>query len=159
MPIAKAIFIISILCFNNGHDQLINLKKVIGNYPPIGSLQEKIDFTTLHYFQKHRSEQDCALAKKEEKVSLKTLFGGDHGLLSQEEIYRLTPLFMAIQLHTVVYSQLAKAIYHRPRPYLRDRDLNPCIKKVRGFSYPSGHSTIARYTARVLAFYFPDLAL
>jgi len=48
----------------------------------------------------------------------------------------------------------AKGLFHRPRPFLTVKGLVPLITP-HGFSFPSGHATLAMAVAVVLAHHFP----
>lgn len=154
--LVKFILIFQLLLINSTFAHFINIKKVIGPYPANGSIEEQNDFDILHNYQKNRTHNECELAKQEEKITLKAMFGGVNGILTKKEIHRFAPIFTSIQIKSGIYSYLAKKIYHRPRPYLKDQNIAPCIKRLKSYAYPSGHAMIARYTARVLAVYFPE---
>lgn len=50
----------------------------------------------------------------------------------------------------------AKDYYHRPRPYLFDTRVQPCVKKSKSFSYPSGHATGGTAMSVILANMVPE---
>ena len=53
--------------------------------------------------------------------------------------------------------QHMKARYHRPRPFIAYPDqAKPCIRRSRGYSYPSGHSTYSHAFAAVLTDIIPE---
>ncbi len=52
------------------------------------------------------------------------------------------------------YYELIKNLVHRPRPFLTIKGAVPLMTP-HGFSFPSGHSTLAMAMAVVLAFHFP----
>jgi acid phosphatase (class A) len=49
-----------------------------------------------------------------------------------------------------------KDYYHRPRPYDFDSRVEPCVKKSKSFSYPSGHATGGTAMAVILAHLVPE---
>lgn len=151
-------FIFQIFLNNNSYAHFMDFKKLLGPYPAKGSIEEVQDFTILLNFQHTRTEQECQLAKKEEMISLKTLYGGKNGLLSKIELYQLTPLFWIIQLKSMMYSRTAKNVFKRPRPYKTDSSLIPCVKLEKSYAYPSGHTTMVRYAARVFGALMPNRA-
>jgi len=46
--------------------------------------------------------------------------------------------------------------YRRSRPFLRDKSLSPCIDRIGGYSYPSGHAVNARVFALILSEMKPE---
>ena len=49
-----------------------------------------------------------------------------------------------------------KDVYKRERPFVRDARVKPCLPRVQGLSYPSGHSAMARLFALILADLAPE---
>src|SRR5688572_6386847 len=66
------------------------ITKIIGPFPKPGSIEEKLDFKLLLAFQNTRTEEDCKLAARDESMTLKTLFGGTDGILSDAEVKSLS---------------------------------------------------------------------
>lgn len=134
----------------------IDFDKLIGPYPKLGTPESDKDFNELFYWQQTRTEAQCAQAKIEEKVSLNTFFGGKTGPLTQKEVKRLKFFFYEYMLRGGAPSTIAKFKYKRPRPYDTDTDLKPCIKLSNSYAYPSGHTTVSRVVAHMLAVKFPQ---
>ncbi len=42
-------------------------------------------------------------------------------------------------------------MFKRPRPFLRDKAIEPCLGRIGGLAYPSGHAAISRLFALMLA--------
>jgi acid phosphatase (class A) len=131
------------------------IKNLIGPYPPIGSQASDDDFATLHFFQNTRTPEQCAAAATEVKANLETFFGK---MLSARELKQVKAFFLALKIDVGIHAGLAKFQYRRPRPFLTDPSLKPCIKLEKTYAYPSGHTTMARLYARVLAHMYPERA-
>ena len=50
----------------------------------------------------------------------------------------------------------AKEDFARPRPFLLDSRIQPCVEKDKSYSYPSGHATRSGVVALTLAEMFPE---
>ena len=131
------------------------IKKLIGNYPEIGSVEHLADFETLHNYQVTRTEENCKQAEHDEKLSIKQLY---KGILTSKEIALATINLADVYATVGANAYLAKSIYKRPRPYDFDGSLAPCISREKSYAYPSGHTMTARLTARILSSYYPNKA-
>ena len=140
------------------HGVLCHLKEFLGPYPAKGSAEETNDFAVLFHLQEHRTPEQCADAAKEVKVSLKNFFGGEDGPLTPAEVKRLNFFLFYHFLKAGIHSTVGKQIFKRPRPYDNNPALVPCIKKSDSYAYTSGHTTVARVYARILAKKFPERA-
>jgi acid phosphatase (class A) len=69
-----------------------------------------------------------------------------------------TALLASTMAWTAAGTQLAKARYHRPRPYQIDPAIKPPVKLPKDASWPSGHSSAAFAAARVISTLEPSLA-
>ena len=134
----------------------IDYKKVMGEYPKLGSPASLKDFAELYYWQKFRTQDQCDQAQKEVPVNLESFFGGPDGILTDAEIKKLRTFFYKHVIRGGGHSTVAKWLYRRPRPYEVRKDLVPCIDKSNSFAYPSGHTTVARVLALMLSQKFPD---
>ncbi|MFZ4714756.1 MAG: phosphatase PAP2 family protein [Bacteriovoracaceae bacterium] len=130
-------------------------KNFLENYPALGSEESNADFKTLHYFQATRTEADCAAAGAEVKANLKNFYGS---MLSASELKEIQAFFLALKIDVGLKAVITKYKFKRPRPYLIDPTLKPCIKLEKTYAYPSGHATMARLYARVLAHMYPERA-
>ena len=131
------------------------IDRVIGSFPAPGSVAEGQDLETLRKLQENRSSRDCQLAAQQESATLGTMFGH---LLSKSEVEQLSAEFFIHYGEAGGNAYIAKKLYGRPRPYDSHYDLKPCISKETSESYPSGHATVARVFARLLANKFPARA-
>lgn len=135
-----------------------DIRDLLGPYPASGSFEEQQDFQQLLNFQNNRTAAQCQQAKKEEIISLRVLFAGENGPLNKFEVFQFTPLFLMLQIKTLLYSRTAKNIFKRPRPYLTNPKIVPCVKREKSYAYPSGHTVMARYAAKIFAAIFPARA-
>jgi acid phosphatase (class A) len=118
--------------------------------PPVpGGAAEKADFAELESWQAARTPQQCAAANAQKHAYFEE-FGFP-------EIFR-QPLpqpalnFLArVRNETDVAVGGIKDKYARPRPFHVDTKLDPCLGRVGGLSYPSGHAAISRVYALLLA--------
>lgn len=150
------VFTINALAFNqSSSDKFVNVKKIIGPYPTIGSEASNNDFAILHYYQETRTNDECQAAGTEVKANLESFYGE---LLTDCEISHVKALFTALKIDVGIHAGYAKYSYKRPRPFLTDPTLKPCVKLEKTYAYPSGHSTMAHLYAKVLAHIFPDRA-
>lgn len=132
------------------------IRKLLGPYPVLGSAESNADFEVLHEYQENRTEADCARAKVEEEASLKTFFVEVGGLLSEKE-YKKMKVVLAIPFADfLIFAGISKQIYKRPRPYVTDPNLKPCVRFSKTWAYPSGHTAMARMYARILGKFYPD---
>lgn len=134
------------------------LKSIMGPYPEKGSHEELQDFAAMMKFQLTRTKADCDSAAGFESISLENLFAGQNGPLTKSEARRVTPRLALVMGEGGINSLHAKRIYKRPRPYIRNPLIIPCIKKESSYAYPSGHTTHARLLARALSEIFPERA-
>jgi acid phosphatase (class A) len=119
--------------------------------PSHNSAQEKADFKQLLNLQKTRTPQDCERARYEVRINLDTDFGPKYGPLTEKEVIAWSAFFGKLGNEAGYFTQKAKKIYHRPRPYITEPKLHPCIQLEATDAYPSGHTTLSRVFARVLS--------
>ena len=127
--------------------------------PAPGSEVDKADFRELHYWQKHRTQAQCASANREVTLILRTFVGSRTDLLSPIEEFKLTKDLSLLQLQVAAVTMDLKNRFNRPRPYLADRTLRPCLPAENSSSaYPSGHASSAYALAEALSSIFPRRA-
>lgn len=118
--------------------------------PAPGSPEDKKDFETLLAWQAKRTGADCAAAKAQSEADYDKFFG-DISPFPQP----LPPEVSTILFH--VYYDGGKAVsaakkrFARQRPFRRDAALEPCLGRISGLSYPSGHATVSRLFALLLS--------
>jgi len=124
--------------------------------PAAGTAAQEADEKALLEIQNQRTAADCERAASEVKLSLQSFFGAPNGPLKEEEIPKLESFFSQIRNDTDYFIQRLKKDFPRPRPFLYVKGLAPCVLKESTQAYPSGHATIARVQARILAMLYPD---
>lgn len=134
------------------------IRKMLGPYPPLGSAESLKDFDVLLEYQRTRTEAECEEASLEESANLISLFGGPKGPLTKKEAKRLQLRFLTVYAEGGANIYLAKKIFKRPRPYLANTELKPCIDREGSYAYPSGHTALARLFARLLSRIYPERA-
>jgi acid phosphatase (class A) len=132
------------------------IKRLLGAYPAKGSVEEAQDFEILLKFQESRTEEECALAAREKKATLKSLFAGENGPLTKKEALLLTPLMLKFYAESGINIYIAKKTFKRARPYLANSAIRPCVGLEKSYAYPSGHTTLARVFARILSRVYPS---
>lgn len=119
-------------------------------------MEEQEDFRILHRYQDTRSVEDCRAADAESIPLVNTLFGPQFQILSSSEFRRVTWFSNRVLAQAAMAVEPFKKQYLRPRPFVKDPTITPCIKKPDGNkSYPSGHATMGRVLAQVLSDIFP----
>ncbi len=137
---------------------ILHLKKIVGPFPAMGTTESDEDFKILMHYQETRTAEECAAAATEEKGTLKNLFGGPHGLLTDKEVRHFSIDMKRGMIAAGLDHSIAKLIYKRPRPFVSHAEIKPCIKMPNNYSYPSGHATISRVYARILGTLYPERA-
>lgn len=117
--------------------------------PADGSAQDKEDFRVILDWQARRTPAQCAAAKAEMSHDYNTFFGK----LSPFPAPLPEPVkvfFKNVEKDSVAAHKLLKDVYKRERPFVRDSRVQPCLPRVQGYAYPSGHSAMSRLEALIL---------
>jgi acid phosphatase (class A) len=133
----------------------VNVAHAISPPPARASAEDKKDSDELYRFQERRTKKECARAATEARISLESFFGPKYGPLTEAEVQAWTPFFKTLTSDSDYYVQKVKEFYKRPRPYLEDSKLSPCISKEGTLAYPSGHAAISRVFALTLGLIDP----
>ena len=134
----------------------VQIEKFLPAPPKDGDTTDKKDFATILQYQKSRTKEDCERAAAVVRVDFKTFFGPPYGPLSDEEISKIPDTYRQIAVDTDYFVQQIKRTTLRQRPFNRNKNITPCVKLETTLAYPSGHSTISRVLAKLLAFRFPE---
>ena len=110
--------------------------------PEPGSEADKADIAKLYEWQNKRTEEQCAKAKAEKGAYFEEFYGD------------ISPFVSPLPPDAVV--DRLKDRFRRKRPFRRDSGLIPCAGKAGGRSYPSGHATISRTFALIIADLAPE---
>jgi acid phosphatase (class A) len=134
------------------------IQQIIGDYPRAGSKAYLNDYAVLLKYQATRSKADCEIAQSFVDISLKSLFSSHNGPLTESEARKLSFTLLRRMGEVGVNIIRAKGMYDRPRPYLANPLIKPCIDKESSTSYPSGHALFARVMGKALAKIYPERA-
>lgn len=122
--------------------------------PAPGSAEDKADLAAVLQWQKDRTEAQCSAAMAQSDESYLALFGGVNPFpvpLPPEA----GAFFKRIGAETGDAVRNIKKTYRRERPFVRSAEVKPCLGRVQGLSYPSGHAAVARVYALVLSAMLP----
>lgn len=118
--------------------------------PADGSYEDREDLRIVLDWQARRTQAQCAAAKAEMSHNYDVFFGGisPFGSPAPAEVKEF---FKNVGEDSVAAHKFLKDVYKRERPFVRDARVKPCLPRVQGLSYPSGHSAMARLFALILA--------
>jgi len=131
----------------------VSAERVLAALPPPpepGSPADKADFEALFAWQARRSEADCAGALAQAKADYDKFFG-DISPFPAPLPPDVSSILFKVYYDGGMAVGAAKKRFGRQRPFKRDKALTPCLGKVGGLSYPSGHATVSRLFALLLA--------
>jgi acid phosphatase (class A) len=135
---------------------LFDLTLYLAPPPAEDSPQTKTELAEILEFQKSRTPEMVAAAQADSDESG---FSFADVMGSGFTVAKL-PLTAALlkKVHDAegTLTDPAKDYYHRPRPYVLDSQVAPCVKKSKSFSYPSGHATGGTAVAVILANMVPE---
>lgn len=123
--------------------------------PEAGSKKDKADLAVVLSWQSKRGPQDCARANAGAHAGYEEFFG-DISPFTKPLPEEAAVIFRRVKTETDGAAADIKEIFKRPRPFLRDPALQPCLGRIGGLSYPSGHATISRLFALMLADLVPS---
>lgn len=123
--------------------------------PADGSAADKADFRTLLDWQARRTSAQCAAARLEMEHNYDVFFGkiSPFGSPAPEPV---KVFFNNVAKDSVMAHKYLKDVYKRERPFVRDARVTPCLPRVQGLSYPSGHSAMSRLFALILSDLVPS---
>jgi acid phosphatase (class A) len=134
----------------------VNLSALLAPPPTIGSPQQQQEVKLLLKFQNERTPAQIAFARADMDRSVfrfQDVLGAD---FTAEKLPVLTAFFLRVRHNTDQILDPAKRYWNRPRPYVSDLALHPCVDKPDNASYPSGHSTFGTVTSILLANMVPE---
>lgn len=123
--------------------------------PAAGSKADLADLSTVKDWQRKRTPEQCARANAESRAAYEEFFG-DISPLPKPLPQAAAAVFKRVKAETDGVAARLKDEFKRPRPFLRDAALDPCLGKIGGLSYPSGHAAISRLFALILADLVPS---
>ena len=132
-------------------DGAIHTASAIPAPPAPGSKEDRADFARLFHLQKTRTARQCVRAASEVNPNLESLFGPKYGPLTEDQVQKWASFFDgAVRSDTDYYVQKLKIHWNRPRPYLANLKILPCVSREGTLAYPSGHATISEVYALIL---------
>lgn len=131
------------------------LIRATGPAPAPNSLQAKEDMAIVRWLQDHRTPEVIANAYQVLNKSL-LRFDVALGANLDEDAPLLSQALVQVAEPVIGVQQQIKSIYKRPRPFVADLRVQPCIPKEPGYAYPSGHATFYSTTGSLLAALLPE---
>ena len=122
--------------------------------PATGSAEDKADLAEVLRWQKDRTEAQCSEALKQSDESYLAFFSGVNPFpvpLPAEA----AAFFKRVGAEVGDAARNIKKTYKRERPFVTYPEVDPCLGRVQGLSYPSGHAAVARVYALVLSGLLP----
>lgn len=118
--------------------------------PEPGSAADRADLKAVFDWQQRRTPEQCARANGAAHADFENFFG-DISPFPDPLPAEAAAIFKRLKTETDGVAADIKDMFKRKRPFLRDPALNPCLGRAGGLAYPSGHATISRLLALVLA--------
>ena len=126
-------------------------QRILFPAPPVaGGKDDMADLDAVREWEKKRTNEQCANANAEAKADVDSLFGAVSPF-PKPMPDEAAAVLKRIKMETDGIAADIKDRYKRPRPFLRDTSFNPCLGKIGGDAYPSGHATISRMYALIFS--------
>ena len=123
--------------------------------PAAGSRADRRDLAAIEGWQNRRTAEQCARANAGAHAGYEEFFG-DISPFPRPLPGAAAAVFQRVKTETDGVAADIKDMFKRPRPFLRDPALDPCLGRIGGLAYPSGHATISRLFALMLADLVPS---
>lgn len=131
----------------------------MGDPPEEGSAADQKDFASLHHLQDSRTKSDCDEGREQLSHTFENFYGPESGQLTPKQFDRYEDLFKRVFKLTARISGHFKDSFERPRPYITDSTITPCIPKPGpNRSYPSTHAALGMVGGCLLAQALPAKA-
>ncbi len=134
----------------------VNLAAMLAPPPAVGSPVQQAEIKRLLALQSSRTPEEAAFALADAERSVLRFADVLGPNFTEEKCPKTIALFTAARKNTDAIVNPAKALFHRPRPYVASGEIHPCLPKPNNDSYPSGHSTFASQTAVLLTNMVPE---
>lgn len=118
--------------------------------PEPGSPEDRKDLETLLDWQARRTEADCAGARSQARADYNKFFG-DISPFPDPLPPEVSKILFKVYFDGGVTVSEAKKRFGRQRPFKREKAIKPCLGKVGGLAYPSGHAAVSRLFALLLS--------
>ena len=123
--------------------------------PAAGSRADLADLAVLREWQKKRTTEQCAAANSEARADYDLFFGEISPFIRPLPV-EAAAVLKRVKTETDGIAADIKEKFKRPRPFERAADLEPCLGRIGGLAYPSGHATISRLYALMLSDLAPE---
>ena len=125
--------------------------------PPLpGSPEQAADMQEVRMVSRNAPSNDVAVAFTEKEFSIFNFTPAIGDFFQPGKFPKTEVFFERVQKQAESVTDQAKDYYKRPRPYDFDARVQPCVKKSKSFSYPSGHATSGTAQAVILANMVPE---
>ncbi|MDD2806402.1 MAG: phosphatase PAP2 family protein [Elusimicrobiales bacterium] len=118
--------------------------------PKPGSPEDRKDLAAVFDWQQKRTTEQCDKARAAAHADFENFFG-DLSPFASPLPEEAAAIFKRVKTETDGIAADIKDKYKRQRPFLRDPVLDPCLGRLGGLAYPSGHATISRLLALLLS--------
>lgn len=118
--------------------------------PAPGSEIDMADMGAVHQWQTRRTTAECARALSEADATYEQFYGAISPFPKPPQ-QQVSDFLNRLETDASVATTRFKEFYKRQRPFMRDKTVHTCVKVVPSWSYPSGHTVIARLTALALS--------
>lgn len=130
---------------------------VVPPAPAAGSFADLADLAELKRWQRERTPEQCAAAWLQEDAGYEAFFAAVSPF-ARPTPDKVADVFKRVRVDSGSVTWLLKEKHERPRPFLRDINLIPCLGREGGYAYPSGHTSVAWTFAHILAELVPAKA-
>jgi len=134
----------------------VNLTALLAPPPAVGSRQQQQEITLLLKLQRERTPDQVAFAQADTARSVfrfQDILGVD---FTAERLPLLAALFTKVRHNADHLLKPAKEHWNRPRPFVSDLNIHPCVERPDSASYPSAHSTFGTLASILLAEMVPE---
>lgn len=118
--------------------------------PEPGSAADRADLKAVFDWQHRRTPEQCDRARSAAHAGFDNFFG-DIAPFPAPLPAGAAAIFQRVKTETDGAAADVKDVFRRKRPFLRDPALDPCLDRIGGLAYPSGHATISRLFALMLS--------
>lgn len=140
-----------------GLDQ-VDLTKLLPPPPAVDSPQHRQEIEKLLRLQHERSPDQEAFAQADVDRSVFRFADVLGEAFRKNTLPVAAAFFRAVARNTSYLLAPAKRYWNRPRPYVTNPAVQPCVPREDNASYPSGHAAFATVTSIILANMIPEKA-